>query len=221
MRIDATMAARPRFDPANADRRFVVCAFDYMPSVLVEQVVERVSREAPGVCIDFLPPDGVERLERGEIDLLLFPRLHALHVHPFEVTLEDRYCCVVWSGGALAVSTLSAEGYFDAGHVATRLGPNATPDLDTWFRMSLGRQRRVEVTTYNFVSSARLVVGTQRIATVRMRLAQQLARSLPLKLLPAPFDIPRMVGVMQWHRYKSQDPALSWLRGVIREVATA
>ena len=64
-----------------------------------------------------------------------------------------------------------------------------------------------------------LVVGTDRVATIHRRLADQAARSLPVKIIELPYRLPKMQQSVQWHKYRSQDAGLIWLRGVIREAA--
>ena len=77
--------------------------------------------------------------------------------------------------------------------------------------------RRIEVTTYSFAAAPYLVVGTDRIATVHARLARLAQKSLPLTVLPTPMPLPPMKQSMQWHKYRTQDPGLVWLRGLLHE----
>jgi DNA-binding transcriptional LysR family regulator len=64
-----------------------------------------------------------------------------------------------------------------------------------------------------------LVLGTARIATMHTRLAKQLAGSLRIRLVKPTFEIPRLVEVLQWHKYRDLDPGSMWLRDVIIEGA--
>jgi DNA-binding transcriptional LysR family regulator len=43
------------------------------------------------------------------------------------------------------------------------------------------------------------------------------ATQYELKVVEAPFDIPPIE--MQWHKYREQDPALSWFRDLMQSVA--
>jgi LysR family transcriptional regulator, nod-box dependent transcriptional activator len=53
------------------------------------------------------------------------------------------------------------------------------------------------------------------------RLARQVAEYLPVRLIKPAFEIPRLVEVLQWHKYRDLDPANMWLRERIVEVARA
>jgi len=41
----------------------------------------------------------------------------------------------------------------------------------------------------------------------------------PIELRPSPLPIAPMEQCMQWHKYKSQDPGLVWLRSLLRRAA--
>lgn len=220
MRVDATVAAVPVFDPASADRRFSIVASDYMLTVLMDRVLARVYREAPGIAFQFFSADkAVEMIERGEADLLLIPQQFALPDHPSEPVLEDSYTCVAWAQNRELGETLPLDQYLAMGHVASILGPSRMPTFEGWFLKEFGVSRKVEVVTYNLSSPPMLVIGTNRLATVHTRLARRYARHLPIRLMPPPVAFPKLMMVMQWHRYKSHDPGLMWLRRLIGEVA--
>jgi hypothetical protein len=51
------------------------------------------------------------------------------------------------------------------------------------------------------------------------RLAKQFAGSLRIRLVKPTFEIPRLVEVLQWHKYRDLDPGSMWLRDVIIEGA--
>jgi LysR family transcriptional regulator, nod-box dependent transcriptional activator len=65
------------------------------------------------------------------------------------------------------------------------------------------------------------VVGTERIATLHGRLARIAASYLPVTLLPPPMPMPRMEQAIQWHKYRTQDPGLVWLRELLFAAARA
>ena len=60
-----------------------------------------------------------------------------------------------------------------------------------------------------------VVVGTDCIATVHARLARQMQGFLPIELRPPPIPIGAMEQSLQWHKYRTQDTGLVWLRGLL------
>lgn len=223
MRIDASVAAQPQFDPAQADREFRVSVSDYSQATVLPHVLALAWQQAPLIRFHFVPQvDNPQRaLERGEVDLLVIPQGMGSEHHPSETLFNERFKCVVWSGSALARKPLSFEDYAAASHVVMQpIGP-ATYSFESWFMQRYGVNRRVDVHTYSFIAAVQLLPGTERIATVHERLALQMQRMLPIALLEPPIPMAEMQQSMQWHKYRSQDPALLWLRKLFHDAVQA
>ncbi len=60
---------------------------------------------------------------------------------------------------------------------------------------------------HNFATLPLRVVGTVGVATLQRRLAAHFARHLPLRVIEAPFEMPPLLPVMVWPRYRAHDPA--------------
>ena len=73
----------------------------------------------------------------------------------------------------------------------------------------------------SFSLAPQLIVGTDRITTITTRLALSWAKILPLKFLPLPIEIPRLVELLYWHRVHDQDPAHIWFRGVLKDAVAS
>ena len=223
LRARATIARKPGFDPATAQRRFAVCASDYVTTVMLSTVIQRVAAQAPGVAVDIRsPPKGVvDAFERGAIDLMVMPEQYVSGLeHPKLRLFEDVQVCMVCAGNTAVAGSLSFEQYMALGHVAVRFGDERSVAFEEWFLPRYGQQRRIESSVDNFSTLPLLVLGTQRVATLHRRLAEHFCKQLPLRLLDAPFDMPPLVEVMAWPRYLDHDPAHKWLRGVVSACAS-
>jgi DNA-binding transcriptional LysR family regulator len=82
-----------------------------------------------------------------------------------------------------------------------------------------GLSRKIGLTAYNFSSMLHLVVGTDLIATSHARLAHLLQGMLPIEVRPVPMPMKTLQQAMQWHKYRSRDPGLIWLRDLLKEAA--
>ena len=220
VRVEWTIATTADFNPAESDRQFNMLVSDYTLATLVPKVLGLCRKETSTVRFNFLEQvDGPERLlERGDVDLLIIPKEFCSRHHPFEIILEEEFCAIVWSGGSLAREKLTRRAFAEASHVVTQPAGGA-PSLESVFFKQHDLVRRADVTTYSFNAMPLLVVGTDRVATIQRRLADQAARSLPVKIIELPYRLPKMQQSVQWHKYRSQDAGLIWLRGVIREAA--
>lgn len=220
--IRTTVETRPVFDPARSRRQFRIMLSDYVSTVLMNRVLQRLQHEAPGVTIDMVPhlEEPWAALDRGEFDFLIIPEKFRQEGHPWEVLFQDEYVCVSWSENPEVGERLTVDQFLDMGHVRVSFGRRQrTPAIEEWFFARFGRERRVEVVTTTFNSVPQLLVGTHRIATVHRRLAQFYADFLPLRLLPPPLEMPPLVEIIQWHKYSQADPALQWMLGVMKACA--
>lgn len=221
LRVETIITKVPTHKPETTHRRFRVMVSDYVVTAIMPEVLERLQREAPGATLDLLSnaESPVECLERGEVDLLIMPKQYISQVQPSEDLFEDRYECVVWSGNKAFEGGVTLDQYLTAGHVAVRLGRQQMPVFDEWVSERLGQKRHIEVVTMAFNTVPQLLIGTSRIATLPHRLAARYVPYLPLRLLPAPIDLPPLVESMQWHTYRAQDSAVSWFRRLLKDVA--
>ncbi|WP_373987211.1 LysR family transcriptional regulator [Duganella sp. BuS-21] len=217
MRIDTTIAAQPQFDPASETRVFTLLVSDYTTAVLIPKLLAELYREAPNMRISLR--DQSERpsevLEQGEADFLVIPSQYIAKDHPSAALFEEDYLCVTWEGNTRVQDRLSFDDYLACGHViATFNNTTAAPlsTFDGWFMESFDVKRRVEVTAPSMTALPSMVVGTDRIATVHRRIALNAQATLPVKVWEPPPRIPRLVQMLQWHKHRSNDPAISWIR---------
>jgi DNA-binding transcriptional LysR family regulator len=217
LHVQATVEIKPEFDPATSSRNFKIMMSDFVSTVLMPRVLQRMQREAPGVKIELLANDEEpwESLSRGEIDFLVLPKNFVRADHPAQVLFEDEYVCVCWSGNSLVGDSISLEQCLALGHVVARLGTQRPPTIDAWFFERFGHTRRVDVVATTFGSVPHMLVGTNRLTIMHRRLADVYCNSLPLKVLPVPLEMPRLVEMIQWHKYRDRDPARIWLADLL------
>jgi LysR family transcriptional regulator, nod-box dependent transcriptional activator len=220
VRVEWTIATTAAFDPTRSERQFNILVSDYTLATLIPNVLALCRETGSNVKFNFLHQvDGPERLlERGDVDLLIIPKEFCSRQYPFEVVLEEEFCAIVWSDSKLAREKLTRRAFAEAPHVVMRT-PDGAQSLESVFFKQHDLVRRVEVATYSFTTIPLLIIGTDRIATIHRRLAEQAARALPIKILDVPYRLSKMQQTVQWHKYRSQDAGLIWLRSVIHEAA--
>jgi LysR family transcriptional regulator, nod-box dependent transcriptional activator len=223
LHVQATVDIKPQFDPGTSQRNFKLMMSDYVETVLMPEVLQRLQQEAPGVTIELLAnyEEPWEALSRGEIDFLVLPKNFVRPDHPAQVLFEEEYVCVCWSGNTLVGDSISLAQCLALGHVVARLGTQRPPTIDSWFFERFGHARRVDVIATTFGSVPHLLVGTSRLSIVHRRLAAVYCKALPLKVLPVPVEMPRLVEMIQWHKYRDRDPARVWLTEVLTAAAAS
>jgi LysR family nod box-dependent transcriptional activator len=221
LHVQATVEIRPQFDPLTSKRNFKLMMSDFVATILMPRVLQRLQREAPDVAIELLANDEEpwESLSRGEIDFLVLPKNFVRADHPAQVLFEDEYVCVCWSGNTLVGDSITLQQCLALGHVVARLGTQRPPTIDAWFFERFGHARRVDVIATTFGSVPHMLVGTNRLSIMHRTLASVYAKSLPLKVLPVPVEMPRLIEMIQWHQYRDRDPARMWMTDVLTSSA--
>ena len=222
LRIDATIRLRPEFDPLTTRRHFTLVASDYTISVLLAAVLKRVRQDAPRLTVGFSPPSEfvTQELESGEVDFVIMPEIFTSPSQSSQVLFDDSYVVVACNDNPLGDS-ITLERYLELGHVAYQAEKGRTPVFERWFTEKYGYTRRIEVSAYTFQLLPDLIVGTDRIATMHQRFAEQHLIGSRLRCVRPLFEVPKFDQVLHWHSYRDLDPGSQWLRDRIIETAQA
>jgi DNA-binding transcriptional LysR family regulator len=220
MLIRAKITTPLDFNPSTAERKFTLVASDYAFNVLIADVLREAGTLAPGISFQIDPPGRLafERLERGEVDLILTISSHLADEHPRIPVYEDKHAVISWSEGVHR-DGLTPQSFSEAGHVVAVFGPERNPAFTETYFIQQGISRRVEVSLASFSALPQAVVGTDRLATMYRRHAEFFARFLPLAVHEPPVAMPTIREEMQWHALRSNDHGLQWLVGLISECA--
>ena len=222
LRIDSTISIKPDFDPAQAQRHFVIIASDYVARVLLAEVLRRVSQMAPGLSFDLRPthPGMAADLDQGQADFLVTPAHLTVDAHPQALLFEDTYQVIACAQHPSLGKTIGLDEYIALGHVVYQDDKGGNPWFEQWYSNQYGRTRRIEVITHAFNLMPRFIVGTRRIATIQTRLAQQFEQSMPIRVLAPPMATPRLTEMLQWHSLRDSDPGTAWMRDQILEAGS-
>jgi len=221
LRIDSTIADQPVFDPSGTDRVFRMLASDYTQMVLAPALLALAAKAQSTVRFQFLPQVSAphKQLERGEADLLIVPTGFMSPDHPREVLYHEDFVCMVWRDSTMAQGELTFDRYVNGGHVVMMPAGGQADGFEGWFLKRYGVTRRVAVSTYSFVTLPAMLVGTEYIATVHARIARRMMQAFPLEIRPTPMLFDRMEQSAQWHKFRTNDPGLVWLRGMLAAAA--
>lgn len=219
VRLKGLLATSTRFDPKTSRRRFEINASDYITTVLLVPLVEALQEKAPGIRLNLSLPDAESRnrLESGEIDLILTPDEFMHGEHPRELLFEERHVVVGWRGNPRMEGGISLDEFLYSGHVIVRISGQ-----DTFIEAILRKrfpQRHIEVAAQSFIQVPWLLRGTKRLAVMHERLAKVTAPLLDLSIAEPPMDLQPMREMMQHHSTRVQDAGLTWLRSQIKQLA--
>lgn len=216
--IRSTIATRPEFDPSTSDRTFTVMASDYVVDVILSSCLLEIHKIAPHMRIDIVSPGPgmLDRMEQGACDLFIMVEPYLLPGHPSEQLVEDRHAVLAWEGNTLVSDPITVEQYYEVPHITVAFGYDRSPVAVENFLEMGARKRRFDLSVPFFGMVPNLLVGTNRVATILRRQAEHYARLFPLKVHPVPVEVPNVQEAMQWHRLKSSDQGIAWLRERLR-----
>lgn len=215
--VDATLGSTPEFDPRLSNRNFVLVASDNSIRILLTNLLRTIANEAPEITFEFRHISGVahQELESGEVDFIISPDWHETEGFASCPLFEDNYLAVVDKDHQGIGESISLETYAQSGHVA--VDSRGVPMFDAWFEKSHPGLRRVHVRVPNFGLLPCMVVGTQRIATMHARMAEQACEQFAVRTVKLEFEPPPFTARLQWHQYRDSDPGLQWIRHKLLE----
>jgi len=209
--------------PPPDGRVFSVCLSDYSIAVLGSLLLRRVRYLAPEVSVELLPvatglPDG----DRSSLqyDLLIASRGFLAGGQPEDIC-RDRFVYVAdpanprLRDGRLSLADLAA-----LPHAAAQF-PHPEADMVEAALHRHGISPDVVITTAGWLALPFLVTGTDLVAAVPERLARQLSAAGGITVIEPPFGTIEFTEAAWWHPTHTTDPALTWLRAVVAEVAAS
>ncbi|MQX97120.1 LysR family transcriptional regulator [Sinorhizobium medicae] len=222
LHIQLSIIAWDPINPAQSDRRFRIILSDFMILVFFRRIVERVAREAPGVSFELLPldDDPHELLRRGDVDFLIFPDVFMSSAHPKAKLFDEALVCVGCPTNQQLLGDISFETYMSMGHVAAQFGREMKPAVEQWLLLEHGFNRRIELVVPGFTLIPALLSGTNRIATIPLRLVRYFAPTIPLRMVKSPLPPLYFTEAVQWPALHNTDPGNIWLREILLEEAS-
>ncbi|HHQ4767547.1 TPA: LysR family transcriptional regulator [Aeromonas veronii] len=234
--LEQQLSEEEEFEPSQSKRRFVLCTTDYVECVLIPPLIQRLRRLAPGVTVeirilrDTLPE---AELASGEIDLVLgFDEYMQVPGYLGKETwLTEPLAGLVRADLPIAKSApAGAEG--DPSQWQERItlqqliamphvfhSPLGTSEasLDRYLK-SQGFSRTISVNSQSYMSAAAIVSQSDHLLVLPSMVAELLATHWPLKSLPLPDDVPDYHLNCVWHPVHAQQPALVWLKDLMKEL---
>jgi DNA-binding transcriptional LysR family regulator len=227
-RIEQTFFSGQAGQPPVGDRVFTICLSDYSMTVLGEPLVRRVHELAPEASIQMrlATPEPAEG-DRGLLayDLLIGPPRLA-SAGQSEVVMRDRLVYVADPANPrLRASAdggwhLTAEDLAALPHAAARF-PDPGSDPAAMALLRRGITPNVVLTTAGWLPLPFLVEGTDLVAAVPERLARRMGAAAGVTIVEPPFGIIELIEAAWWHPLYATDPALTWLRAIVTEIAAS
>ena len=220
------------FAPESSDYRFQIAAVESVYPLILPHFLPQIFKQAPNVTISTHPwgNQTFALLQRGELDLGMTGK--DIDINDAKITMlppndiceqeiyRDKQMCLVRKGHPALNKPWNLANYLSQRHVQVRCDGNDRWLLD--YRLAdMGAERDIAVTVPDFNSAASLCSYTDFVFTAPSHFVHLVANQLNLVVQPLPMAFPPMAYTLFWHRDRENDPALSWLRTMIREKTNA
>ena len=223
---DRLFSSLPDFDPASADREFTIVSSDYGAATVGPPLARVIAQESPSARLRLVSVS-LDALDHAQdalrtVDALLMPH-GVVHDLPHLDLMDDEWVVVVdrrsFSEAALTMEDLTRRTWVVT--AGGQRGATARGTIPVLRQLELlGVRPRIAVTAESFLAVPMLVAGTDRLAVVQRRLAERLAATLALRLLPLPFEAVPLVEAAWWHPVHDRDAGHRWLRQCLMRAAS-
>ncbi len=232
--------APSEFVPATTDRRFTFTCTEYAGAVVLPSLIARLRTEAPNAEVRVLPSNlGVaESLRAGRADLAIGsyrripewagaePLMRESRVwvlsadHPAareEMTLERLAALPHLVISATGDDERAIDGYV-VDHGLERMVTRSDAGIVQGALAARGLRRRVAITTPHFLAAFAAITQSDVAALLPRRLAMMFTGHYRLKLVDPPYPSPSFEIMSIWQRELGEQPAIAWVRNILREV---
>lgn len=211
------LARARRFDPAQSDRTFVFAATDYTAFAVLPAFLARIQHVAPRLRIRVVHSDrkiSVDALAAGRIDFALGyheeTAADAPGIEDFD-WFSDDYVVIASAAHPEIRRRLTLDQYLAARHVVVTPWNESRGVVD-YVLDRLGVARHVAVQLPTVLAAPFVIAESALLMTVPNRAAQALRHAAPIRIFPAPFEIPRYTVKIYSHAKHARTDAHRWIR---------
>tara|TARA_R110002051_G_scaffold176316_1_gene246290 strand:+ start:5845 stop:6735 length:891 start_codon:yes stop_codon:yes gene_type:complete len=213
-----------KFDPAIEDRRFVICAADYVSYLIAPKLTKILRQEAPLVSVHFVDYHHslAEDMMTGAIDILATADTSAGRFN-FEVERMHLFTddiVVIGSTDNPDIETpLTIKSYGQSDHALFSLAGLEDVSHEERLLRKAGIVQKSIVLVEDFLTLPAIVEDTHCLALVQYRLAKRFEISHRIKIYKAPFETPPLHINAYWSKSLGINPAHTWFREKLLEAA--
>ena len=218
--LDQGLQPVQAFDPAAAERNFIIMTNDFIAFAMLPRLLARLQREAPGVAVQIrawqehvVPSE----LARGDADLVLGFNRGLPVGHHATPLFQDRFIFVAREGHPAVRGKITLATYTKLKHVIVSHEPNARGVFDDLLAQR-GLSRNVALRVSHFLLVPPIIAATDYVAALSEIVAVPAEKTLRLQLLKMPLPFEAAIVHMVWHERTGGSPAHAWFRGIVEEV---
>ena len=220
--ISTLVAKRPNFIPEASIKTFKVGISEYAAQALFPRLRDIMLETAPNVQIVsslVTRYDGMERMKKGELELLIGNIPDPDKSHNMATLYDDHFVVVGDKNNPLMTQkNFTMEDYSAARHVKIALKGVKRNLLDEHLKKA-GHNRVSSFVLTNYTLGFPMVAGSPYLFTEPEIMCKPWLDSYHLAMRELPVAIPGFSVRMVWHRRFDGDPAHMWLRDILKSIS--
>jgi len=221
----ADLLTHQEFDVGSTDRSFRIATTDYGASTVLLDVANTFSRIAPNANLEIVPfrRDVFADLAEGRLDLVLYSDASVPDNLRSEPLFEDSYSFIFRTGHPITADrkkgTIPLDSFLSWPHILVTVFGGRFGEIDTALR-ELDRERHIALRLPYFSTAPLFVAQTDMLLTLPTRMARHFTEISEIQHLAAPIEIQRFGYRQVWHPRSDHDPAMVWLRDLIKDCSS-
>jgi DNA-binding transcriptional LysR family regulator len=220
--LGALVEGDASFDPQTSSGQFTITAPGYISFLLLPRLIRRMEKKAPGISFEIRAANrerAIEWLEKGEIDFRIGWIKEPHDTLRFKTLYRDQFVCLARKGHPEVGRKLTLERLCAIPHVRAMVHKDS--DSGKLIDQALeahGMRIKIALLVQDSLIVPYVVANSNLIAVLPARLAQGIARQLPIRIWPVPIKLPEQSIALYWHERTHKDAAHEWMRTQISDV---
>lgn len=206
----------PSTEPLKMQSEIIIATRDYEMAVILPEVINQVSLEAPGITFRVTPlvGDDLTLLERQEADFIISGTESKIGTLYRQLLYKEDFVCLVSSKNPVAKKGLTIKTFAALKHCVVSITGFGPGFVDT-ILANQGLTREVSIRVPHFLATAPIIAKSNLIVTLPRRVGVVLAQEKNLVMLEPPISIPKFAIYLYWHARNNNNPIHKWLRKLI------
>ncbi|MBS1203616.1 MAG: LysR family transcriptional regulator [Proteobacteria bacterium] len=214
-KLDTATRGPSHFDPARDAYTFYIGAVDYFEFMFMPVLTARFKTIAPNVrlSVDILSETiKVERVEKGQLDAFIGVDTvqHIPHYFNRYPLISDYFVAIASVERTDLPETLTLQHLVSESQIHLPAVSSGADHIDSWL-LSQHLYRPLATVVQSYAVGGRVAVATGYLMCVPFRIAQELSKMLPLRIMALPDGAPSYDLLLLTHRLYDYQPAVQWL----------
>lgn len=215
---------KPVTDMSQLARTYSILASDYVQYMILPGLVRELERLQSRAVVRVVPTSPYRRMQMvasREVDFAIGYYREAPDELRTRRLFEEQVVCVVRRGHP-AAEALDLEAFSRCTHIGiSSVGTGSYNDIIEQVLENHGVRRTLALMVPNYLVVPDLLLHTNHLVILPEGMARELARTLPLVVLPCPVPMPLLDTAIFYHNSTQNEPASRWFRDLVARTATA